>query len=233
MRVLGIDTATSIASAGLIVDGEVVGERALPMAGSHARTVLPLVEDLLAAAAWGLADLDLLAVSIGPGSFTGLRIGLSVVKGLALAARLPVVGVSTLEAYARAAGRRPGTVWPVLDARKGEVYAAGFRWRDDGLETVFAPAALAPQVLASRLSAPATLLGDGVDAYPEVWARAAGGGLECLRLGAMPPRGAVVAQLGAARFAGDGPDDLWALEPRYCRRSEAEQKRAALMRVSG
>jgi hypothetical protein len=100
------------------------------------------------------------------------------------------------------------------------------------LATVMSPQALPPRALAARLSAPATLLGDGVDAYPEVWAGAAGGALERLSLGALPPSGAVVAQLGARCFAAGGPDDLWELEPRYCRSSEAEQKRAEQMRVS-
>src|SRR5262245_52075822 len=99
------------------------------MRGSHARTLLPLIDAALAAAGVGLRQLDLLAVSIGPGSFTGLRIGLSVAKGLALATGLPVVGVPTLEAYALHVGPRPGLICPVLDARKGEVYGAVFRWQ--------------------------------------------------------------------------------------------------------
>ncbi|MGD9763368.1 MAG: tRNA (adenosine(37)-N6)-threonylcarbamoyltransferase complex dimerization subunit type 1 TsaB [Candidatus Binatia bacterium] len=222
MRVLGIDTATRIASVGLIVDGALAGERMAPMAGSHARTVLPLIDDVLAGAGHSLASLDLLAVSLGPGSFTGLRIGLSVAKGLALAAPLPLVGVPTLEAYAIAVGPRPGTVWPVLDARKGEVYTAAFRWRGDTVETVLPAMAIAPQYLAARLSAPGTLVGDGVEAYPDVWAAAAGGSLERVSLTSSPPSGVVVARLGARRFTAGGPDDLDVLEPRYCRASEAE-----------
>src|SRR5689334_18463142 len=97
------------------------------MRGSHARTLLPLIDNALAAARCELSDLDLIAVSIGPGSFTGLRIGLSVAKGLALATGLPAVGVPTLEAYANCAGARSGLLCPVLDARKGEVYGAAFQ----------------------------------------------------------------------------------------------------------
>lgn len=222
MRALGIDTATAIASVGLVTDDTAV-VRQRPMASSHARTLLPLIDEVLDAAAVRLSSIDVLAVSIGPGSFTGLRIGLAVVKGLALASRLPVVGVPTLEAYARALGPRPGTVWPVLDARKGEVYAAGYRWSGSALEEEAAPAALSPAVLASLLRPPCTLVGDGVDAYPDHWFGTSG---VCgIRLADTPPDGAVVARLGAAILGRDGAADLAALEPCYCRRSEAEMQR--------
>jgi tRNA threonylcarbamoyladenosine biosynthesis protein TsaB len=220
--VLGIDTATRIATVGLADDGRAGANRALPMVGSHARTLLPLISDLLSAAALTLRDLDLVAVSIGPGSFTGLRIGLSTAKGLCLASSLPVIGVSTLEAYARAAGSRPDTVWPVLDARKGEVYAAGFRWRDSALDTVRPARALSPEALLDDLSPPCLLVGDGVDAYAEFWQRHLGAGAELIRLDALPPNGSVVAALGGELFARRGGDDLAAVEPTYCRPSEAE-----------
>ena len=223
MRALGIDTATAIASVGLVTDGGVIVRRQ-PMASSHARTLLPLVDEVLGAGGIDVAGLDLLAVSIGPGSFTGLRIGLAVVKGLALASGVPVVGVPTLEAYARALGPRDGAVWPVLDARKGEVYAAGYRWQHGELEEIAAPAALAPASLAATLRPPCTLVGDGVDAYADLWSGIAG--VTGLRLADHPPDGAVVARRGAALLAADGPADLSALEPRYCRRSEAELHRA-------
>lgn len=222
MRALGIETATSIASVGVAAEDQVLAERALPMRGSHARSLLALIDTALAAADLGLGGLDLVAVSIGPGSFTGLRIGLSVAKGLALATGLPVVGVPTLEAYARTAGPRPDTLCPVLDARKGEVYAAAYRWRGADLECVAAPAAIAPERCAASLRAPCTLVGDGVDAYLELWRRALGEGADLIPLAALPPSGAVVAGLGIARARARGADDLALLEPRYCRPCEAE-----------
>ncbi len=225
VRVLGIDTATAIASVGCIDETGARAERALPMAGSHARTLLPLIDSVLADAGWGLADCALIAVSIGPGSFTGLRIGLAVAKGLALATGLPVCGVPTLEAYALALGPRPGTIWPVLDARKGEVYAGAFHWDGDALRTDQPAMAREPAALAGALAAPCTLVGDGVDAYAALWATAAGGQTERLSLAERPPSGAAVALLGMHRFrAGDAPA-LDQLEPAYCRRSEAEEVR--------
>lgn len=231
MRVLGIDTATAIASVGAVTADATV-ERQQPMAGSHARTLLPLIDDVLSAAGIGLRDLDLLAVSIGPGSFTGLRIGLAVVKGLALAAEIPLVGVPTLRAYALSVGERSEAVWPVLDARKGEVYAAGYRWFGGELAEVAAPAAVAPATLAARLQGPCLLVGDGVDAYADRWTALPG--IAQRRLIEQPPSGGVVARLGRDLFAAAGAADLAALEPRYCRLSEAEMHRdaAALAAVS-
>lgn len=227
VRALGIETATSIASVGIVGADHVLAAQSLPQGGSHARTLLPLIDATLAAAGIGLRQLDLIAVSIGPGSFTGLRIGLSVAKGLAMATGLPVVGVPTLEAYAHSAAPRPGLVCPVLDARKGEVYAAAFRWPDAAPgsaqpECVAAPAAVAPQRFAASIELPCTLIGDGVDAYAAMWRRELGEGAELVPYAALPPSGAVVARLGLARAAAFGADDAADLEPRYCRLSEAE-----------
>jgi tRNA threonylcarbamoyladenosine biosynthesis protein TsaB len=224
VRALGIETATPIASAA-VVDGDgILAERTLRAPGSHAQTLLQLADDVLSAAAVPLDSLDLLAVSIGPGSFTGLRIGLSVAKGLALARGLAVVGVPTLEAYARAAGRRPGAICPVLDARKGEVYAAAFGWHGDALLQRAAPRATAPEQFAETLSGPCTLLGDGVDAYFDRWRAALGDRATLIRFADLAPSAVIVARLGIARAAAVGGDDLADLEPEYCRVSEAERR---------
>lgn len=222
MRALGIDTATATASVGLATATTVIAERRRPMAADHARSVLSLVDEALAAADLRLADLDLLAVSIGPGSFTGLRIGVATIKGLALATGLPVVEVPTLEAYATALGRRAGTIWTLLDARKGEVYAAAYRWEAQGVVEIVPPAAVAPAALGAALQPPCILLGDGVKAHADVWP--AGAGIERMPLTACAPSGAVVAQLATRRPAAERRS-LAALEPRYCRRPEAEERR--------
>lgn len=228
MRVLGIDTATAIACVAVVSDDAVI-EQHQPMASSHARTLLPLIDEVLAAGSASLDVIDLLAVSIGPGSFTGLRIGLSIAKGLALAAAKPIVGVPTLRAYAAAVGERPGTVWPLLDARKGEVYAAGYRWRAGELEEVAVPAACPPGELDGRFQAPCTLAGDGVDAYAGRWASMPG--ISLLRLAERPPSGAAVARLGSAQFVETGGMDPAGLEPQYCRLSEAELHRGGAASV--
>jgi tRNA threonylcarbamoyladenosine biosynthesis protein TsaB len=126
VRVLGIETATWTASVAIIDEAVTLTEQTLQQSASHGTALFPLVADALRAAETTLEAIDLLAVSIGPGSFTGLRIGLSMAKGLAMAADIPIVGVPTLEGLAVAAPLRSHPLWTVLDARKGEVYAAGF-----------------------------------------------------------------------------------------------------------
>jgi tRNA threonylcarbamoyladenosine biosynthesis protein TsaB len=113
MLILAFDTATDVATSALVREGEVLGERA-----GRAVSVLADADELLRGAGLSMRDLDLLAVGTGPGSFTGVRIGLATARGLALALDLPVAGVSTLDALAAGA---PGAV-PVIDARRGEIF---------------------------------------------------------------------------------------------------------------
>jgi tRNA threonylcarbamoyladenosine biosynthesis protein TsaB len=116
MVILAFDTATDVATSALVDDGEVLGERT-----SRAVTLLEDVDALLRQAGMRTRDVEALAVGVGPGSFTGVRIGLSTARGLALALELPVAGVSTLDALAAGA---PGAV-PVVDARRREVFVPG------------------------------------------------------------------------------------------------------------
>jgi tRNA threonylcarbamoyladenosine biosynthesis protein TsaB len=225
VRVLGIDTASRVASVGVCETGVALVSRALPASSSHASSVLPGIDEVLRSVGLSTADLDLLAVTVGPGSFTGLRVGLSTAKGLALATGLPLVGVPTLVAYARAAGARPGWVWPVLDARKGEVYAGAFRWHGDAMTCEQPAAVLTPGALAERVQTPATLLGDGVDAYGDFWRGRFGSGAEYIGCASLPPTGAVVACLGA-ELARSGAGDVHGLAPVYCRAPEAVTRRA-------
>src|SRR5512142_60674 len=138
MRVLGIDTATSCASVTLIDNGEVLADERYPRTSSsfpnssqprscHAAVLLSLIESVLRRSGRALGEIEGMAVSIGPGSFTGLRIGLSTVKGLAYGWNCPVGGISTLEANAARAADFDGVICSVLDARRNEVYAAFYR----------------------------------------------------------------------------------------------------------
>src|ERR671925_1682088 len=143
MLTLAFDTATEVATSALVDDGEVLGERT-----SRAVTLLEDVDALLRQAGKHTRDIDALAVGVGPGSFTGVRIGLSTARGLALALDIPVAGVSTLDALAAGA---PGAV-PVIDARRREIFVANGE-----------PRALAPSELEL---APGTLcVGNGAVRY--------------------------------------------------------------------
>ncbi len=147
MVILAFDTATDVATSALVDDGEVLGERT-----SRAVTLLEDIDALLRQAGMHTRDVEALAVGVGPGSFTGVRIGLSTARGLALALGIPAAGVSTLDALAAGA---PGAV-PVVDARRREVFVPG---------RVIAPADLAVE--------PGTMhIGSGAVRYREVLAAA-------------------------------------------------------------
>lgn len=256
MIVLGIDTATRTASVGLLDGDRQIAERRLPGARTLAATILPLVQDTLAAASCQVDALDLIAVSVGPGSFTGLRIGLSVAKGLALSTRRPVIGVPTLEALANAAldrggdhrsdevgyepaigaaGGRRGIICPVLDARRGEVYGALFHSTDGvRIERLTADVVAEPQTFAAEIGRAAVgqacaIIGDGGEQFRALWERIVSGRIEILPFSDFPPRGMVVAELGLRLFIERGADAVESLVPRYCRASDAERKRLSVM----
>ena len=223
MWTLGIDTATWSASVGVARDGDAVAERTV-RAETHALAIIALIEETLAAAGITVRDLDGIAVSAGPGSFTGLRIGLSTAKGIAYAHGAQLVLVPTLHALARAAGPRTGTVCTVLDARKGEIYTAAFRWHGDTLEQTIADCAITPQRLREVIRAgDLTFVGDGVDRYGDLLREQFGASASYLGITTAPPSGAVVARIGWEQIQIGNTTALDVAEPFYVRPSEAER----------
>ncbi len=222
MRILGLDTATWRASVGLVIDGTVVAEQSRLANGSHAVSLLPLIDEVLRQAECPVRALDAVAVSGGPGSFTGLRISLSVAKGMAYASGLRVVAVPTLEALARTVADRHGVICPVLDARKGELYAACFESSRAGWRRLTFDALVTPEALVRTLPTPCVVLGDAVDTYAAFLYARLGAAVTLLPFATHAPRGAVVASMGWEQIRAGQTADLQQLEPFYIRPSEAE-----------
>ena len=130
MKILGIDTSTSCGSVGLIDGDSVIAEYLIDIPVTHSERLLGSIEHVLRQAGCSTGELDGWAISLGPGSFTGLRIGVSTIKGLAFATQKPVAGVPTLDVLAFNISPTPYLICPVLDARKGEVYAAFYRYEE-------------------------------------------------------------------------------------------------------
>jgi tRNA threonylcarbamoyladenosine biosynthesis protein TsaB len=162
MNILAIDTCLDACSVAVCADGRVLAAASEPMPRGHQERLAPLAEAMMAAAHLAFKDLGRVAVTVGPGSFTGLRVGLAFAKGLALALDIPCVGIGTLEALAETAGGGGGLVGAVIDAHRGQVYLQIFI---DG-RPVMAPDVLPVETAAARLAelwpgGPATLTGSG------------------------------------------------------------------------
>ncbi len=222
MLVLGVETSTMQGGVALVSGDRLVSEYTLNVEATHSERLLPAIDRMLHDAGIGLDALGGIAVSIGPGSFTGLRIGLSTVKGLAYATGLPVVGVPTMEALAWTIPFVGQQVCPVLDARKQEVYAALFRFENGVLVRSMPETALAPELLCSKIRRPTLFLGDGLEAYGELFRRRLGDRLLVPPLASRGARAACVAELGRQRLLRGERDATDSLAPCYLRPSEAE-----------
>jgi tRNA threonylcarbamoyladenosine biosynthesis protein TsaB len=226
MLVLGIDTATATASVGVVGYGEPLAEESCHAVSSHTETLFPLVTRVLYDAGVSLAEVNGIGVSIGPGSFTGLRVALCAAKGVCYALGQRIVGVPTLEALAGTVADWEGLVCPILDARKREVYAALFRRDEDGIiERLTPDLVLSPVALLSRIHERCIFLGDGIEAYDKLIRQHCGAAARLLPFATHHPRGTVIAKMAGERLSHGHHDNVNALVPRYVRLSEAELKR--------
>ncbi|QCT21699.1 tRNA (adenosine(37)-N6)-threonylcarbamoyltransferase complex dimerization subunit type 1 TsaB [Jejubacter calystegiae] len=175
MRILAIDTATEACSVALWLDGQVLNHFEL-CPREHTQRILPMVRDILNQGGISLSELDALAFGRGPGSFTGVRIGIGIAQGLALGAELPMAGVSTLATMAEGAWRRTGAtrVLAAIDARMGEVYWAEYQrdeqgvWHGEESEAVLKPEAACERM--AQLDGEWATVGTGWQAWPEMGA---------------------------------------------------------------
>ena len=217
MLVLALDTTTRGGSCALARDGIVMTERAGDPDRPHDTRLPGDLMTLLADAHVDLTDIDIYAVATGPGSFTGLRIGIATMQGLAFAGDKPLIGVSGFDVLARLAGGR-GSVAAWVDAWRGEVFAARY---DNGVE-IEPPTVEKPEAILARITTPTLFIGDAVPIYKEVIARALG---DRASYRPAPPLAGTIAIMAAeAARAGErpGPDMI---RPLYVRRPDAELAR--------
>ncbi len=227
MIVLGIDSSTSVASVALVEDGCLRGEITVNIGLTHSEQLLPLIDDVLVQTKMKLQDVTGIAVASGPGSFTGLRIGMATAKGLAQGGKILLTGVPTLLALAYTMKGCSGLVSPVLNARKQEVYTTLFRFGGEKTEQLVPYRAVCPQEWVKELSSygePVVLVGDGTMVYADIWEEVLGQNAFLPLPGVLQARAATVAWLGEKRLREEGGEDIYSLKPMYLRPSEAEAR---------
>ena len=219
-----MESSAKPASVAVCRDGTLLGQYFQNSGLTHSRTLMAMMESLLKNLEVSISEIDLVAVARGPGSFTGVRIGVSAAKGLAWGASLPVCGVSTLEAMAYQTPETGMIVCPVMDARRSQVYNALFEWRDNSAPSRLSEdRAISLDELATGLKTqnkPILLLGDGAEMCFDFLSAA---GLSCrLAPGLMRYQTAYGVALASAN---NGSIPAAELEPSYLRPSQAERAR--------
>ncbi len=166
MLILAADTSTKTASVALLDDTEVLAELFINVDHHHGETILPAIETVFTQAGVKKNSIDLFALTIGPGGFTGLRVGISTMKGMAFAMNKPVVGVSTLDALAMNAADSHAYICPMISARRDEVYTALYKTNNGSLpDKKIGDRIVVPEVFVRNLDGEVLFLGDGADLY--------------------------------------------------------------------
>ncbi|PKO46047.1 MAG: tRNA (adenosine(37)-N6)-threonylcarbamoyltransferase complex dimerization subunit type 1 TsaB [Betaproteobacteria bacterium HGW-Betaproteobacteria-4] len=212
MQILALETSTELGSCALWRDG-VVSERICPTGRSHSETLLPLVRELLAEAGLTVGQLDAIAFGVGPGAFTGLRVACGAAQGLAVAANLPLVPVSSLETMAvQAGGER---VLALLDARMGEVYSGSYQLIDGAYRLLGEIRVSAPDAVLLPGEPGWLACGNAIAAYPVLAGRLDAAGIPA-QAGIVPTAAAVVRLAAPRAGRGEGIDAALAA-PLYIR----------------
>ena len=212
MLILALETSTELGSCALWRDG-VVSERTCPPGKSHSETLLPLVRELLAEAGVKLGGLDAIAFGVGPGAFTGLRVACGVAQGLAVAANLPLIPVTSLETMAALTGAQ--RVLALLDARMGEVYSGCYQLTDGAYVLHGDIRVAAPDAVSLPTEPGWIACGNAIAAYPALVTRLSGAGM-ATQSGILPTA-SVLARLAAPRAARGEGIDAALVAPLYIR----------------
>jgi tRNA threonylcarbamoyladenosine biosynthesis protein TsaB len=228
MIILAIETSGSTGGFALVRDGRPVAETVCDITGSHVEKGVHMVDGILQKASVGIGEVDSVAVSLGPGSFTGLRAGMALAKGICMGRGIPLVGVPTLDCVAHAVRCWRGLVAPVLDARRGEVYFSAYRSTQGTLERLTDYLALAPCDVIKMVKDLADdgkilLTGNGLLRHGSELIAGIRSGVTSAPENLWTARPSIVGQLAMDLFRLGKCSDYEMVEPMYVRPSEAER----------
>lgn len=227
MLLLAIDTTTNVCSVALGEKDKLWAEITLNTKKTHSQRLMPAIQTLLRDAGVDKRQLQGIAVTIGPGSFTGIRIGMATVQGLSLGLGIPVIGVMTLDVLAEGCSFFSKLICPLLDARRGQVYTCFYRGGAEGPKALEPPTALTLDELIARAQSfeeDVLFTGDAVGTFREKLLAALGKSYKEMPFTSRLNRAALVLQKGLKDWENSGPVSVYALRPYYIRLPEAERR---------
>ena len=223
MKTLAIETSGGIGGIAAWADGRVLAEQTFSQPMNHAQELFPAVEALARRVGWEPRTPELIAVSIGPGSYTGLRVGIASAKMLSYASDVPLIGVPTFDVLIRNVPASCGVAAPVMDAKRAQVYVAFYQWADGEWREEQGLSVDAPEAAAQHLPRGTTVFGTGAEKRPQLFTAAGMLVSHDPELARAKPR--TVAEIGHALYVSGHRTDREALVPIYLRKPEAEEKR--------
>lgn len=223
MRILAADTATSSCSVAISENNVIRVEFTIDLARTHAKSLMPIIDSALYTCGLKLSDIDAFSVTVGPGSFTGLRIGISTLKGLAAATGKPIIGVSTLDALANQFIGTSFLVCPLVDARKGEVYFGFYRWKEGRCVVDTPPSVLPPEKVIEIIGEACLFVGNGALLYEELIRKHMGSRASFAAWDQHVIKAGRVAHLAHQKIEDNPADEVESISPHYIRPSDAER----------
>jgi tRNA threonylcarbamoyladenosine biosynthesis protein TsaB len=222
MKILGVDTATTSCSVAIVDKTSLLSEFTIDREETHSKHLMDMVQASIRMAGLSFSDIDGFAVTRGPGSFTGLRIGISTIKGLAVASEKPIVGVSSLETLALQVSYSRDLICPILDARKGEVYFSRYKLQNGHLKKQTKERVAPPDKAIDDLNEFCLFVGNGALLYKEMISEKLGGFASFAPMIHNTIRASTLAYFSMKKFENNDTDDIEKVLPYYIRKSDAE-----------
>lgn len=226
MKVLAIDTSSIVATVAIMDDQKLICEYTVNHKKTHSQKLMPLIDEVLKSCELKINDIDLFAVSIGPGSFTGLRIGVATIKAFAHALNKPLIGISTLDALALNGSYFNGIICPIIDGNGDQVYTSLYKWENNNIKIQSDYLAISIYELIDILkekNEQVIFVGDGVNVFKDIikekMSNLSQFGMQYNLLN----KASFVAQLAIEKYNSGYVDDYMTLTPIYLRKSQAER----------
>ncbi len=221
MKVLGIETSSDSGSVAIVDDDLILGEILLNTGTKHSQKIVHTVEKILQFTDVDRSDIKGISVSVGPGSYTSLRVGISIAKSLAYSLNIPIVGISTLEILAYNL-MFPGYICPIIDAKRSELFSAIFKY-DNGLVRISEDTIITPEILCKKIKDKTVFIGNGINLYKSIFMDRLQGLVLFAPEGLGLPRASSCGLLSINKFKNNIVDDAASLIPKYLRETDARK----------